>query len=71
MEHHHAMNGQKPTISMAMFNNYVSHYQRVFPPLNHIKPPFSYAFPVVFLRNPGLTIILCQFSFWKTEALAM
>ena len=34
---------------MAIFNSYVSHYQRVFPIHNPIKPSFPYGFPVVFL----------------------
>ena len=34
----------KSTISMAFFNSYVSHYQRVYPihnPLNHYKAPLN------------------------------
>ena len=46
MENHHVQ--KKITISMAIFNSYVNVYQRVLPPLNHIKPPFSYGFPMVF-----------------------
>ena len=55
----------KLTISMAIFNSYVCHYQRVchpvrtsgaikshynpiIIPLNPIKPPFSYGFPMVY-----------------------
>jgi len=35
----------KSTISMAIFNSYVSHYQRVYPiniPLNHYKVPLNH-----------------------------
>ena len=41
----------KLTISMAMFNCYVTNYQRVNPmkpPLHPIKPPFSRGFPIFF-----------------------
>jgi hypothetical protein len=48
MENHHAMKMGKLTISMAMFNSYVSHNQRVnlhfpmgFPLVFPLKPPFS------------------------------
>ena len=40
---------RKVSISVAIFNSYVSHFQRVFIPSNFIKPPFSYGFPMVFL----------------------
>ena len=42
----------KSTISMAIFNCFLYVHQRVTPiniPLNPIKPPFSYGFPMVFL----------------------
>ena len=42
----------KSTISMAIFNSFLYVHQRVNPiniPLNPIKPPFSYGFPMVFL----------------------
>ena len=45
----------KSTISMAMFNSYVD-ITRGYIPLNPIKPPFSYGFPMVYqhIHSPPL-----------------
>ena len=56
----------KSTISMAIFNSYVSHYQRVNPIHNPIQPPFSYGFPMVFHGfhgfSHGFPVVLSWFS---------
>ena len=46
---HHAIKGKIHYFDWAIFNSYVTNYQRVHHPLNPIKPPFSYGFPMVFL----------------------
>ena len=52
----------KLTISMAMFNSYVTNHQRVNHPLDPIQPPFSYGFPMVFPLNhhldPGRQLVV-------------
>ena len=50
IENDHAIHGKIHYFDWAIFNSYVSHYQRVNPikiPLNPIKPSFSYGFPMV------------------------
>ena len=52
MERSTIFNGKIHYFDWAIFNRYVTNYQRVYPiniPLNPIKPPFSYGFPMVFL----------------------
>ena len=43
MENHHAING-KPTISMAIFNSYVTNYQRVSCLVNANDIGINYSF---------------------------
>ena len=48
MENHHAFNGKINELSMAMFNSYVSHYQRVNLHFPMVFLRFSYGFPIGF-----------------------
>ena len=46
---HHAINGKIHYFDWAIFNSKLLVHQAGYIPLNPIKPPFSYGFPMVFL----------------------
>ena len=58
MENHHAMNGKTHELSMAIFNSYVSHYQRAHSCLVVIKSA---------LRDSAVGLLLPEGTFIYEE----